>query len=112
MKVVEAKNVQSKANPHGVDARSLSDADNAQVSHITLQPGQSLKMHITPADVVFYVLQGRGIVEIVDEQHDVGPDVLIESLARISHRWTNQSKDILRFLVIKAPRPKESTKIL
>jgi mannose-6-phosphate isomerase-like protein (cupin superfamily) len=112
MKVLEVKNVQSKPNPHGVDARSLSDTDNAQVSHITLQPGQSLKKHITPVDVVFYVLQGRGIVEIGDEQHDVGPDVLIESLARISHRWTNQSKDILRFLVIKTPRPKESTKIL
>jgi mannose-6-phosphate isomerase-like protein (cupin superfamily) len=112
MKVVEVKNVQSKPNPHGVDARSLSDTDNAQVSHITLQPGQSLKKHITPVDVVFYVLQGRGIVEIGDEQHDVGPDVLIESPARIPHRWTNQSKDILRFLVIKTPRPKESTKIL
>jgi len=112
MKVVEVKNVQSKPNPHGVDARSLSDTDNAQVSHITLQPGQSLKKHITPVDVVFYVLQGRGIVEIGDEQHDVGSDVLIESPARIPHRWTNQSKDILRFLVIKTPRPKESTKIL
>ena len=112
MKVVEVKNVQSKPNPHGVDARSLSDTDNAQVSHITLQPGQSLKKHITPVDVVFYVLQGRGIVEIGDEQHDVGADVLIESPARVSHRWTNQSKDILRFLVIKTPRPKESTKIL
>ena len=112
MKVVEVKNVQSKPNPHGVDARSLSDTDNAQVSHITLQPGQSLKKHITPVDVVFYVLQGQGIVEIGDEQNEVGPDVLIESPAKIPHRWTNQSKDILRFLVIKTPRPKESTKIL
>ena len=112
MKVVEVKNVQIKPNPHGVDARSLSDTDNAQVSHITLQPGQFLKKHITPVDVVFYVLQGRGIVEIGDEQQEVGPDALIESPAKVPHRWTNQSKDILRFLVIKTPRPKESTKIL
>ena len=112
MKVVEVKNVRIKPNPHGVDARSLSDTENAQVSHITLQPGQSLKKHITPVDVVFYVVQGQGIVEIGDEQHEVGPDVLIESPAGVPHRWTNQSKDILRFLVIKTPRTKESTKIL
>ncbi len=112
MKVVEVKNVQTKPNPHGVDARNISDTDNAQVAHITLQPGQSLKKHITPVDVVFYVLQGQGIVEIGEEQREVGPDTLIESPAKIPHRWTNQSKDTLRILVIKTPRPRESTKIL
>jgi len=52
MKAVEVNDVQSKPNPHGVDARNLSDKDCAQVSHITLQPGESLKKHITPVDVV------------------------------------------------------------
>jgi mannose-6-phosphate isomerase-like protein (cupin superfamily) len=112
MKVVEVKSVQSKPNPHGVDARSISETDNAQVAHITLLPGQSLKKHITPVDVVFFVLQGQGIVEIGEEQREVGPDTLIESPARIPHRWINQSKDALRILVIKTPRPKEATKML
>jgi quercetin dioxygenase-like cupin family protein len=112
MKVVEVKDVQSKPNPHGVDARNLSDKDSAQVAHITLQPGESLKKHITPVDVVFYVLEGQGIVEIGEERKEVGADTLIESPAKIPHRWINESKGLVRILVIKTPKPKEITKIL
>jgi mannose-6-phosphate isomerase-like protein (cupin superfamily) len=112
MKVVEVKDVQSKPNPHGVDARNLSDKDSAQVAHITLQPGESLKKHITPVDVVFYVLEGQGIVEIGEERKEVGADTLIESPAKIPHRWINESRGQVRILVIKTPKPKETTKIL
>jgi mannose-6-phosphate isomerase-like protein (cupin superfamily) len=112
MKVVEVKDVQSKPNPHGVDARSISDTESAQVVHITLQPGEALKKHITPVDVVFYVLEGRGVVEIGDEKMNVGPDTLIESPAKIPHRWMNDSSGTLRILVVKTPRPKEATKFL
>lgn len=112
MKVLQLKDVVSKPNPHGVDARSLSDTENAQVAHITLQPGEALIKHITPVDVVFYVLQGRGTVEIGEERATVGADTLIESPAKIAHRWINESHETLRILVIKTPRPKEATKML
>ena len=112
MKITEVNSVQSKPNPHGVDARNISDRDSAQVVHITLMPGESLKKHITPVDVVFYVLGGRGVVEIGEERAEVGPDTLIESPAKIPHRWINESDAALRILVVKTPRPKESTKLL
>ncbi len=112
MKVVEVRDVLSKPNPHGVDARGISDTESAQVVHITLEPGESLKKHITPVDVVFYVLEGRGVVEIGDELKEVGPDTLIESPAKIPHRWMNESSGVVRILVIKTPRPKEATKLL
>ena len=111
MKIVQVKDVLSKPNPHGVDARGISDTENAQVAHITLQPGESLKKHITPVDVVFYVLEGRGVVEIGEERAEVEVDTLIESPAKIVHRWTNESEAPLRILVIKTPRPKEATKM-
>ena len=53
---------------HNVDARNLYDTENAVISVITLNPGQSLKKHITPVDVAFYVLRGIGIVEIGKEK--------------------------------------------
>jgi mannose-6-phosphate isomerase-like protein (cupin superfamily) len=112
MKTVQLREVSSKPNPHGVDARNLSDTENAQVVHITLQPGESLKKHITPVDVVFYVLQGRGVVEIGEERAEVGADTLIESPARIAHRWLNEGEETLRILVVKTPRPKEATRML
>jgi mannose-6-phosphate isomerase-like protein (cupin superfamily) len=112
MKIVQVKDVQSKPNPHGVDARSISDTEYAQVAYITLQPGEAMKKHITPVDVVFYVLEGRGVVEIGEERAEVEADTLIESPAKIAHRWTNESQRPLRILVVKTPRPKEATKML
>lgn len=53
--------------------------------HITLEPDESLKRHITPVDVFFYVLEDTGIIEIGDEKQEVGPDTLIDSPARIPH---------------------------
>lgn len=112
MKIVQVKDVPSKCNPHNVDARAISDRESAQVVHITLLPGEALKKHITPVDVIFYVLEGKGVVEIGEERAEAFADTLIESPARIAHRWINESTDKLCILVIKTPRPKEATRML
>ena len=112
MNIVNVDSADISQNPHKVDARKIYDTKNAQVVHITLKPGESLKRHITPVDVFFYVLEGKGIVEIEDEKKEVGPDTLIESPAKIVHCWYNEGNEILRILVVKAPRPMRSTKIL
>ncbi|MCD6100923.1 MAG: cupin domain-containing protein [Candidatus Marinimicrobia bacterium] len=112
MKIVKWNDVEIAQNPHGVDARKLYDTEHAQVVHIILEPGEKLKKHLTPVDAIFYVLEGKGIVEIGNEKQAVGPDTLIDSPAKIPHCWYNESNDILRFLVIKVPRPTESTRLL
>jgi len=80
--------------------------------HITLEPGESLKKHITPVDVFFYVLEGTGIVEIGDEKQEVEKDTLIDSPANIPHCWYNEGQETLRILVTKVPKPVEQTKLL
>lgn len=112
MKIIEVDKAERAPNPHGVDARKISDTEWAQVMHIALEPGESLKKHVTPVDVVFYVLEGRGIVEIGDEKREVRADALVESPAKIPHRWTNESDSLLRVLVVKTPRPSEPTRLL
>ncbi len=112
MKTVDAKNAPPNPNPHGVDARKLYDTEHAQAVHLTLEPGQALKRHATPVDVFFYVLEGTGVVEIGDEKQRVGPDTLIDSPAKIPHRWTNESDRVLRVLVVKVPRPTTATRLL
>jgi len=96
-------------NAHGVDARNLYNTENATVTVITLEPGQSLKKHMTPVDVAFYVLEGTGIIEIGEEKMEIQKDTLIESPKDILHCWYNESTDTLRFMVIKAPRPTRKT---
>jgi mannose-6-phosphate isomerase-like protein (cupin superfamily) len=109
MKIIKAKEVKEQKSPHGIDVKKLLDSANVVVSQITLRPGEALKKHVTPVDVFFFVLQGKGVVEIGDEEVEVGPDTLIDSPARIMHGWRNTGKDDLRFLVVKAPRPTEPT---
>ena len=94
---------------HGVDARNLYNTDDAMVTVITLTPGQSLKRHITPVDVAFYVLEGTGVVEVGEEKAEVTKDTLVESPKDIVHCWYNESDADLRFMVIKAPKPKKKT---
>jgi len=94
---------------HNVDARNLYDTSEAMVTVITLKPGQSLKRHITPVDVAFYVLDGTGVVEIGEEKEEVTKDTLVESPKDILHCWYNQSDADLRFMVIKAPKPHKKT---
>lgn len=99
-------------HPHGVKVCKLYDTSDAQAIHITLEPGESLRKHITPVDVFFYVLEGTGVVEIGEEKSEVSRDALIESPRDIPHCWYNESDATFRVLVVKAPRPVASTKLL
>lgn len=112
MKIVKALEATESPNPHGVSARGLHDTEHVQAVMVTLQPGEALKRHVTPVDVFFYVLKGRGIVEIGDEREEVSADMLVVSPARIPHRLLNESDGVSRFLVVKTPRPTKATKIL
>jgi quercetin dioxygenase-like cupin family protein len=112
MKVIEMKSSPEKPNPHNVSVRLLYDTENAQAVHIELKPGEALKKHVTPVDVFFYVLEGKGIVEIGDETQEVSRDTLVESPAKIPHRFLNPGDGIFRVLVVKAPRQTEATRML
>ena len=112
MEFTKVSETAASKNPHGVDARPIYSHENAQVIILTLQSGESLRRHITPVDVFFYVLEGKGIVEIGDEKKEVGKDTIVHSPAKIVHCWYNESDKPLRIMVAKTPKPKESTILL
>lgn len=101
-----------KPDPHKVSAKPIYDSQHAMAVHITLQPGQSLKKYATPVDVFFYVLDGTGVIEIGEEREMVSRDMIVESPARIPHRLVNEGEQVFRVLVVKVPKPTESTKVL
>jgi quercetin dioxygenase-like cupin family protein len=112
MKIVNALEAPEARNAHRVSSRALHSTEHVQVSVITLQPGETLKRHVTPVDVFFYVLEGEGLVEIGDERQRVSTDMLVDSPIRIPHRLINDREKAFRFLVVKTPRPTESTRVL
>jgi mannose-6-phosphate isomerase-like protein (cupin superfamily) len=111
MKITKVANTDSFQNVHAVEAKKIYDSEHAEAIHMSLLPGQSLRKHTTPVDVLFYILEGKGIVEIGDEKQEVEKDTLIDSPKGIPHMLRNIGEDIFRFLVIKIPKQKEQTKI-
>jgi len=73
---------------------------------------RTVKKHIRPVDINFYVLEGDGVIEIGEERAKITKDQLIFSPAKIAHRLSNESERNFRFLVIKTPTPTTETKIL
>ena len=112
MKITKYQDQEINPNPHGVDVRKLYDKESAQVVHITLQPGESLKSHKTPVDVFFVVLEGTPTILVGDEELVCEKDSLIESPANIVHNIRNASNSLTRILVVKAPRPTTLSRIL
>lgn len=107
MKTISIKNSETKQNPHGVDVIQLYNQEDAQVMHITLQSGESLKPHKTPVDVFFYVLEGNPTVFVGEESFEAEKDTLIESPKEIVHYISNQTNELARILVVKTPNPQK-----
>ncbi len=101
MNIIEVQRTAIASNPHGVDVRRIFEGDKIQVAHITLKPGEQLKKHTTPVDVLFYVLEGTGVMEIGEEKKEVGQDTLIDSPANIPHCWYNHGTGTLRVLLLR-----------
>ena len=105
MQIVQAAKAPDSPNVHGVRSQVLLNTDEVQVVMITIQPGDGMKLHVTPVDVFFYGLEGTGIVEIGDERGEITADTLVNSPRGIPHRVSNPGEAPLRFLVVKTPHP-------
>jgi mannose-6-phosphate isomerase-like protein (cupin superfamily) len=101
MKVTKVDSISVFQNSHEVEAKNIFENEKTSVIHMALKQGQSLKKHTTPVDVFFYILEGKGIVEIGDEKQEVEKDTLIESPKGIPHLLRNTNEHVFRFLVVK-----------
>ena len=112
MKIVDWKKTEIMPTKHKLDARRIYDHDEAQVVHLAIKAGESLVPHITPVDVIFFVLEGEIDVRIGDETITVGKENLVESPKDIVHCLSNSSDALARILVLKTPKPTTATKFL
>lgn len=112
MKITNYQNLEKFKNPHGIESYKLYDADPAVIMHLHIKPGESLKPHITPVDAVFYVLEGNPMILVGEEKVQVNQDDIIESPKNIIHCISNDTKKIVRVLVMKLPKPTSKTIIV
>lgn len=112
MKITKWQNAEKKENPHGADVRLLYDKTDAQAMMISLNPGQSLKPHITPVDVFFFVVEGKPTFLVGDEKQAAEINNIVESPKDIVHCIHNESESIVKVLVVKTPKPTAKAKVL
>jgi len=101
MKVAKVSEFSVFQNPHGVEAKKIYASTKADVVFMSLKPSQSLKKHTTPVDVFFYILEGKGEVEIGEETQEVKKDTIVESPKGIPHLLRNTGASVFKFLVVK-----------
>lgn len=112
MEIRNYKELGKTKNPHGVQSTKLYDRDPALIMHLLLKAGESLKPHITPTDVAFYILEGKPTIMVDDEKIQVKKDDIVESPKNIVHCIYNETESEVRVLVMKLPKPTKRTKIL
>lgn len=106
MKITKIDETKPFNNAHGVDARKIYDSDYCQTIFMSLAPKQALKLHTTPFDVFFYILEGKGNVVVGEEKQEVTRNMLVESPKNIPHLLENPGVGLFKFLVIKFPKSK------
>lgn len=84
-----------------VDGRKMFTSPKTEIIHLDIKFGEVIEMHSNPFDVVFYVLEGAGIIETPDEQITVEPDMCIEISATEPRMIRNIGAESLRVLAIK-----------
>ena len=71
----------------------------------TIPPGIGLPLHKHPRPVeeLIYVLRGKGIETVADEQREVGPGTAIFIPPEVEHRIENTGDEMLVLLVVVSP---------
>ena len=109
MKIKNYKELDIAQTPHGINAYKLYDKDHALIMHLHLKSGESLKPHITPVDVAFYILEGNPTIMVEEKKVQVKKDDIIESPKDIVHCIYNETDEDVRVLVMKLPKPTVKT---
>lgn len=105
MKIINWKGIPDVPGKGGLSVKKLIEYPDAAVVMINIPKGDELKPHVTPVDVLFYVVEGSGELQIDDEIQEIHQDDLIFSPKGIKHGLRNSKSDRFRFLVIKTPNP-------
>ena len=87
--------------PFKFDGRILYTSEAYELVFLTLQPGEMMDMHALSFDVVFFVVEGTGMLKVGDEIVEVIENNTVFVNRDVSRAWSNSSYKPLRILVNK-----------
>jgi len=87
--------------PFDLDGHIIAQHKAIEVVHLHLKPGEKLEKHSNSFDAIFYVLEGKAILETDSERILIVKDQSIVIGANLSRGFDNISISDFKVLVIK-----------
>mgnify|MGYP000932160715 FL=1 len=87
--------------PFDLNGHILCKHKNLEIVHLTLKPGERIEKHVNPNDVIFYVLEGKALLETVNERILVNKDDVVKVEAGRERGFDNISVSLFKVMVIK-----------
>jgi mannose-6-phosphate isomerase-like protein (cupin superfamily) len=87
---------------------ATSGTKNTAAGLYWLAPGCTHEPDVHPhSEEIYYVVQGRGVLRLDDEPHDVEPGMAVHIPAGVAHQTTNTGEDELCYFYVYVPPPTE-----
>jgi mannose-6-phosphate isomerase-like protein (cupin superfamily) len=87
--------------PFNLDGYILHSEKPVELVHLLLKPGEKLESHKNPFDVVFFVIEGSGLLTINEEKQQLNSSDTVKVTSEHMRSWENNTQSDLRLLVIK-----------
>ncbi len=106
MKIIQMDKIKGKKNKRGVIAKELINHENTKVMNLELTPGDHVPHHKVPVDVFFYIVSGKGTIQIGKEKSVVeAKDIVLCPPNTKMALWADQAEDF-KVLNVKTPNIK------
>jgi quercetin dioxygenase-like cupin family protein len=97
--IIQIENAEKLPLPQ--DAWILHRFENHEIIRLDLAKGEAIEDHVNPWRIIFYVLEGEGILNVEGKEEHLNANQSMAVEAGKSRYWRNSGGDLLRLLVIK-----------
>ncbi len=87
--------------PFDLDGYILHSENQVELVHLLLKPGENLAEHKNPFDVIFFVIQGSGVLTVENDSRELNANDTTKITSDKNRSWKNTGDQDLRILVIK-----------
>lgn len=103
MKIIKMDEIEGRTNKRGVIAKELHKNENVKIMNLTLSPGDVVPPHAVPVDVFFYVVAGKGTLQIGEEEKVVQAKDIIPCPPNTEMSLKADQGEIFSVLNVKTP---------
>jgi quercetin dioxygenase-like cupin family protein len=103
MEIIKSGEIKGELNPKGISAVHLIRQKHVRVTKLMLEPGDILPAHDVPVDVFFYVVSGKGTLQIGADKADIEAQDMAVCPANTKMALWADRKESLVVLNVKTP---------